>query len=187
MNPSTSSILEASAKTGMRNVVVLPNNSNVIPAAEQAASLSDKQTLHVLPSKNLVEGVSALLSYSPDVGLEDLIKAMCEAINAVTTIEISIAVETSSLENIDVKCGQFVVLLDGSLVAADDSLDTVLSTSISQVNVRNIDVVTVYLGEDSVEDEVKIITDSLESMFHGADIESLIGNQIGYRYIISVE
>ena len=74
MDPSTSSILEASAKTGMRNVVVLHNNSNVISAAEQAASLSDNQTLHVLPSKNLIEGVSALLSYSPYVGLEDLIK-----------------------------------------------------------------------------------------------------------------
>ena len=187
MNPSTAEILEASNATGAEDVIVLPNNSNVIPAAQQAASLSSERNLHVVPSRTLPQGVAALLCFNPEQDLKLNFSTMKDALGSVRTVEITRAVRPVSMGAIKVKEGQFIALYKGDLMSAGHSASSVLKDALGKIDPAEGSVVTLYRGCDVSEEEAQQAAASIRDTAPGLELEVVFGGQPHYHYIVSVE
>jgi hypothetical protein len=186
MNPSTEELLEAAEATVAKGVIILPNNSNIIPAAKQACSISQRP-LYMVPSKTLPQGVAALLAFNPETEVEANLKAMEQAIGSVRTIEITTSVRPATLAGLEVKEGQPIGFLDGELVAAADSPLTVLNTILKSVGLEKGNLVTLYWGGDTTEEQARQAAESIKASFQGVDVEVVYGGQPFYHYIASIE
>ena len=186
MNPSTQEILEAIEQAPGDEVIVLPNNGNIILAAQQASELATKQVA-VVPTRTVPQGISALLAFNYQTDLENNVSFMNEACRHVTTGEITRAVRNAQLNGLSIQEGQVIGLVDGKLVTAGCSVNEVLSPLLERMDVPNAEIVTVYYGADIDEEQAREIADELELTCEDAEIELLDGGQAHYWYIISAE
>ncbi len=185
MNPSTQQLLHAVQWLG-DNVVLLPNNGNVVATANQAAQ-AHGPGLHVVPSKSLVQGISALLAFNDAAPLQSNLDAMNEALSTVVTVEVTQAVRSTSTSGVEVQVGQYIALRDNELVATGASPNTVLAEALLKHGNISGCHITLYWGADAQEADATQAASLLTT--HGTDVEVEVhyGGQPFYQYIASLE
>ncbi|HEY6041847.1 MAG TPA: DAK2 domain-containing protein [Anaerolineae bacterium] len=185
-NPSTQDILNAIESVGTKQVIVLPNNKNIILSANQAKDLSDKQVA-IVPTKTIPQGISALLAFNFQADLDTNVQAMMRAAESVRTLEVTRATRSVSIDGVDAKEGQFIGLIDGELAGAADDRPELINRLLERMSARDAEVITVYYGQPVDAGEAEKLALSLQAQFNKQTIELHNGGQPVYYYIISVE
>ncbi len=186
MNPSTQEILAAFENLPTDKVIILPNNKNIILAANQASEVTVKNVI-VIPSKTVPQGLAAMLAHDPDGDLETVAQKMTRAISAVQTGEITIATRMVEIDGVRVEAGQIIALLDGKLVLSSTSLDEAVLGLLEKANAAEHELITFYFGEDLSRSEANRIADLARAQYPAQEIEVQEGGQPHYPLIISVE
>jgi DAK2 domain fusion protein YloV len=186
-NPSTQEILDAIQRVPTHNVIVLPNNKNIILAAEQAARLATDQNVIVIPTRSMPQGISALLPYDPKGDLEDVVEALRLAKDNVVTGEITSATRSVELNGVDVAKGQIIGLIDGSLAASGNTVSDVLRSTLDQMCSVECELITLYYGNGIRESEARRVMDGLRQVYPEREFELVYGGQAHYHYILSAE
>ncbi len=186
-NPSTQEILDAIQRVPTKKVIVLPNNKNIILAAEQAARLATGQTVVVVPTRSTPQGISALLPYDQKGDLETVTRAMIQAKDNVATGEITTATRSVELNGVRVASGQIIGLVDGALTVAGDDLSSVLRATLEHMCSHECELVTLYYGNGIQEAEARRVTDGLSAVYPDQEFEVIYGGQAHYHYILSAE
>lgn len=186
MNPSTQDLLDAINAIEADTVIVLPNNKNIILAAEQARSLADK-TVHVVPSKTVPQGIAAMLALNYTADVSTNVEAMNDALTDVETGEVTQAVRTTTVEGLSVVEGQFIGLHNGRLVVAGDTLADVTERLLAQIVKPRHEIAAFYRGAEVSADEAEALIETLQSRFSDLEFEHSSGDQPYYHFIFSVE
>jgi len=185
MNPSTNDFLEAISSINSLEILLLPNNKNVISAARQAASLSDKK-VEVVPTKSIPQAISSMLVYNEEASLSDLKEAMTIEMQNVKTIEITTAIKDSKVNGIEIKKGDVIGLFNYDIKIAGSSYQEVVVELIKGIREEE-DLVTIYYGEDVTEKDALEIKEILAENFDLEEVEIYNGKQPLYPFIISLE
>jgi len=186
MNPSTQDLMRAVDALPVHNVILLPNNSNIIMAAQQARKLSARNVV-VVPTKTIPQGISALLAFNYQIDLDANAAFMTLAAAEVQTIEITTAVRDAMMDGLEVAEGEFMGLLNGTLVVTAKSLDEVVDGSLQCLGLDEYEIITLYHGADVSPSEGQALAERVQSMYPDLELEILDGGQPHYHYIISVE
>lgn len=186
MNPSTQDILEAIRAVPSKQVIVLPNNGNILLAAEQAKTLADRPVA-IVPTRTIPQGIAALLAFNYQADLETNVAAMTEAAAQVQTIEVTRAVRSAQVNGLAIQEGQFIGLLNDDLKTVGEDCVEVILSLLERIQAEEYEIVTIYYGQDVTEDEAHRVADALRERYDGLEIEVLRGGQPHYYYIISVE
>jgi DAK2 domain fusion protein YloV len=186
MNPSTEDLLKAVNAASVDNVVLLPNNSNIILAAEQAKALAQKNVV-VVPTKTMPQGISAMLAFNYQADLETNARVMARAAGDVETIEVTTATRDAEIEGVAVQQGQIIGLLNDRLCAAGSSPEEVILAMLEQLAMEDFEIVTVYWGEGVTLDEAEQLAASIEALGDGLEVELVEGGQPHYHYVLSLE
>ena len=186
MNPSVRDIVEAVEAAPSEQVVVLPNNKNIVPAAAQAAELSSKR-VEVVATTSIPQGVAASLAFDAEADLEANVGEMREAASATRTGEVTKAVRAVSLNGVSVRPGQRIGLLERELVAAGDDLVEVVLSLVRSAGLSEGELVTLYWGEDLTEIRAREVADRITAATAGAEVEVVYGGQPHYHFYVSIE
>jgi hypothetical protein len=186
MNPSTQDILNSVDKVTGEHVFILPNNSNIILAANQAAELSERD-IHVLPTKTIPQGVSAMLAFNEEVEPEINEESMLEAIKEVKTGQVTYAVRDTSVDTKNIKKDDIIGIHDGKIVSHGENMDEVVLELAKEMIDEDSYLITIFYGEDIAEEKAKEIKETLAEIAPECDVELINGGQPLYYYIISVE
>jgi len=186
MNPSTKDLLQAVEAVASGKVIILPNNKNVIPAAEQVQSLTQK-TIEVVPTKTIPQGVAALLAFDYEADFESNAEIMKKAQSEVGTIEITRAMRSTQLGGLKIKKKQAIGFLDGDLVAVGDSTTDVLNEVLVRPALDEAEVITIYYGADTEPTEAEQVSLTIREQHPHLQIEVVRGGQPHYNYIVSIE
>ena len=187
MNPSTDDILREINRTPAETVFVLPNNKNIIMAAEQSAELCKDKRVIVIPTKTVPQGISALLNFNIDENEEPIVEAMKEAAANVHTAMVTYAARDSDFDGHDIHAGEYLALLDGALLGSFKSEDALLAELNRSFSQYDPEFITVYYGEGVEESAADGVAAVLTGGFPGAEISVVNGGQPVYYYMISVE
>ncbi|MCA9947145.1 MAG: DAK2 domain-containing protein [Ardenticatenaceae bacterium] len=185
-NPSIEELFQAIQDVPTDKVIILPNNKNIILAAEAARDLSPKHVA-VVPTKTAPQGLSALLSLNPDGTLEETAAAMCDAAQDVSTGEITRATRTVTLDGVEVNEGEFIGLVDGRLCTSGSELTAVLTAVLTAMEMEERELLSLYYGQDITEDEAQELAGQIEEQYEEIEIELLAGGQPYYFYILGAE
>ncbi|MCI0478294.1 MAG: DAK2 domain-containing protein, partial [Anaerolineales bacterium] len=186
MNPSIQDILQAIDAVKTEQVIVLPNNKNIIPAAEQAKLLAKKQVA-LIPTKTIPQGIAALLAFNFQSDLDTNVKAMTRAAHNIRTIEITKATRSVKLDSIEVKEGQFIGLIDDDLAGASDDRTTITLNMLNQARTEECEIITLYYGDAVNANEAEELSEAIRQKYPSQEIEVVSGGQPHYHFIISVE
>lgn len=187
MNPSTESILEGVNKIPAETVFVLPNNGNIIMAAQQCAALTEKQVV-VIPTKTVPQGITAMMNVDFDApDAQSITDAMTDCLSSVTTAQITYAARDSDFDGFAIKEGDYLALEEGKLFGTDGSLDTLLHKLAEDAAGREASFISLYFGEDVQEADAQKAGALFEELCPGAEVAVLAGGQPVYYYIISME
>jgi len=187
MNPSTEDFLKAIEKADADHYILLPNNKNIILAAEQAAQLSEK-SVSVISTRSIPQAISALMEFSSDAALEENISNMENALSTVQSAEITYAVRDTALSGIDVHEGDFIGIVEGELLVSEKTVQSAALAAVSALSESgSAELITLYYGEGVSEEDCEILKASLEESFPDTEIEVFHGGQPVYYYIISAE
>ena len=187
MNPSTESILKEIRKVPAHTVFVLPNNKNIIMAAQQCMGLTEKNVV-VIPTASIPQGVSAMMAVDPDMSDADAIaKAMTDAAQNVSTAQITYAARNSDFDGFDIHEGDYLALLDGKLHGTDRDVSALLGGLADEAASRGAEFITVFYGEDVAEEDAHKACGIFTHKCPDAEINLICGGQPVYYYIISIE
>ena len=186
MNPSVSQILDAVENTTSPDVIVLPNNSNIISSANQAAKLS-KKNVHIVETKTIPEGISAMLQMNTQNSVADNLLIMTNAIDSVKTAEITTSIRDATINNIHVKTGQIIGLIEGELVTAGDTIIDALKSIVNHIHPREREIITLYYGNPLSSKEAITTYESIKTFYPDSDFELVEGGQPHYHLLISIE
>ena len=186
MNPSTEDILAAIQSVPAKTVFVLPNNKNIIMAAEQAAPLSDKQVV-VIPSKTVPQGITAMLNFDPSMDLEDNVAAMNNCLDSVTTMQITYAARNSDFDGFEIHEGDYLGLVGGSLLGTSRDITELLAKMADQVAAGGQEFVNIFYGSDISEADAEAAAEIFRAHAPNAEVNVLSGGQPIYYYLISAE
>ncbi len=186
MNPSTQDILEAVNKVPAETVFVLPNNKNIIMAAEQVNDLTPKNVV-VIPSKTVPQGVTAMLSFNPEGSVEENTEALTQALGSVDTMQITYAARNSDFDGYDIHEGDYLALYGNQLFGTSTDIKVLLRALAEKVRDDGKEYVTIYYGEDVKEKYAQKTADLFADICPNADVNLLNGGQPVYYYLISAE
>jgi DAK2 domain fusion protein YloV len=186
MNPSTQELLHAIEGLNEQDVVVLPNNGNVVLAAQKAKELSQKNVV-VVPSETIPQGISALLAFNYQADLEKNAEAMVRATHNVQTAEVTRAIRSVKINGLEVEEGEIIGLLNGELTAKGKSIEEVAGQILEQMKADEHEIITAYRGEDVTESQAQELIDRLQKSYPDQEWELIDGGQPHYYYIISAE
>ena len=186
MNPSTQDILEVVNQVPAETVYVLPNNKNIIMAAQQVDALSPKNVV-VIPTKTIPQGVTAMLNFNPDGTNEENVETMTEVLGTVDTMQITYAARNSDFDGYDIHEGDYLALYGSALFGTSQNIDELLKSLAEKVRDEGKEYVTIYYGEDVAEDGAKGAADLFAEICPDADVNLLRGGQPVYYYLISAE
>jgi len=186
MNPSTKDLLQAVDVVASEKVIILPNNKNIVLTANQVQSLTEK-TIEVVPTTTIPQGVAALLAFDYEADMETNVQNMNKAKAVVKSIEVTRAVRSTRLGGLDIKKRQAIGFLDGDLVAVGDKPDAVVQDVLGRVKLDEVEVVTIYYGDDTTSEEAEAVGDTLDKQHPQLQVEVVQGGQPYYNYIVSVE
>ncbi len=186
MNPSTQDILEAVNKVPAETVFVLPNNKNIIMAAEQVNALTPKNVV-VIPSKTVPQGVTAMLSFNPEGSIEENTEALTEALGTVDTMQITYAARNSDFDGYDIHEGDYLALYGSQLFGTSQDIKVLLKSLAEKVRDDGKEYITIYYGADVKEKHAQKAADLFADICPNADVNLLSGGQPVYYYLISAE
>ena len=186
MNPSTEDFMKAIDKIHAKNIFILPNNSNIIMAANQAKELSDKNII-VIPTKNIPQAVSALVGFNPEATAEENEANMVEALSYVKSGQVTFAVRDTVMNGIEIREGNIIGIAEKELIAAGDEVDEVTKELVEKLVDEDSAIITLFYGEDVTEEQAEELRGELEEKFEDIDVELYYGGQPLYYYLISVE
>ena len=186
MNPSTQDILSSFESMPTDKVIILPNNKNIIMAANQAKDVTVKQVA-VVPSRTVPQGLAAMLSLQPNGELDAVAEKMTKALDQVRTGEITVATRSVEIDGVKVESGQVIALLDGKLVASAASVEEGCLALLEKARARNRELVTLFYGESMTHAEANRIADVIRGKYSNLEVEVQEGGQPHYQFIISVE
>lgn len=187
MNPSTEDILKQIKKTPAEIVYVLPNNKNIILAAQQCVDLVEDKKVVVLQAKTVPQGISAMIAVDPEGEEADNTAAMEEAMEHVTTMEITYAARDSEFDGQSIRAGDYLALVDNQLFGTEQDLNTVLDKLAAESAARDAEFISIFYGEGVAEADAEAAKARFEAACPEAEITMLQGNQPVYHYLISVE
>ena len=186
MNPSTEDFMKAIDKIHAKNIFILPNNSNIIMAANQAKELSDKNII-VIPTKNIPQAVSALVGFNPEATAEENEANMIESLSYVKSGQVTFAVRDTVMNGIEIREGNIIGIAEKELIAAGDEVDEVTKELVEKLVDEDSAIITLFYGEDVTEEQAEELRGELEEKFEDIDVELYYGGQPLYYYLISVE
>lgn len=186
MNPSTEDLLKGIEAVKGKNIFILPNNGNIILAAEQARDLSEKNVV-VIPTKSIPQGVSALLSFHEDRNVQDNKETMMESLKTVIDAQITYAVRDTEMNGRHVQEGDIIGLSGKQIMTSGSSVEEVTKDTITQLMNEDISIITLYYGEDVTKEEAEDLRDQLEEEYEDLDVEIVKGLQPIYYYILSLD
>ncbi len=188
LNPSASEIIDAAMSAGTTDVIVLPNNHNVILTANQAAEADTGEVkLHVLGTRTMPQGTGALLGFNPEVSVDDNLANMESARAGVETLEVTQAVRDSVVDGREVREGEYMAILDGKLAALAETADRAVREGLQHSAADEDSVITVYWGEGATAESVAALQEELGESYGGAEVDVYAGGQPHYPYLVSVE
>ena len=187
MNPSTESLLDGVDSIPAETVFILPNNSNIIMAAQQCTALTEKNVV-VIPTKTLPQGITAMMSVDFEAADAQVITdAMTESISNVTTALITYAARNSDFDGFDIKEGDYLALKEGKLFGTDSTLNILLEKLATDAVEQHASFISVYFGEDVSEEDAQKTAQTFEELCPEAEVVVFSGGQPVYYYIISME
>jgi DAK2 domain fusion protein YloV len=186
MNPSTEELLKAVEGVPTEDVILLPNNKNILMAAEQTKALSEKN-VQVLPTITVPQGISALLAFNYQADLETNARVMAEAAEIIKTVEITTAVRSVQINGIQVHEGEVIGLIDGKLKVKGEEPDEVAEQALEEIGTQEYEIITVYYGETVTPAQAEAMADKISDLYPDQEIEVIDGGQPHYHYILSVE
>ncbi len=189
MNPSTQDLLEGVRKLPVAEIIILPNNGNIVMAAGQAQALAAQEGKNavVVPSKSVPQGISALLSLNPHASLDTNVRAMQAALKSVETGEVTVAVQDAAFDGIQVHAGDVIGLLNDTLTTTGPDAASVAATLLEQMHAADLEVITLYYGAPVTEGDALALQEVLRDRYPDQEIEVVAGGQPFYHYIISAE
>lgn len=187
MNPATEDIVQAIRDVNAKHVVILPNNSNIVMTAQQAAViLEDEVDVQVIPSKTIPQGLSACIMYNPEVSLEENIEEMKDAIANVKTGQVTFAIKDTNIDGVDIKANQYMALCEKEITACVPSKIDALKETLNVLVDDDSEIITLIYGEDVTQEEVAEIEAYVEEHYE-AELECVDGKQPVYSFILGVE
>ncbi len=187
MNPSTADIIKKINRTPAEVVFVLPNNKNIIMAAEQSIPLCEDKTVVVIPTKTIPQGITAMLNFDPESEVSDIVETISDTLGDVHTAQVTYAARDSDFDGYAIHAGEYLALLDGKLIGSFTEMPAVLGQMSEAFNELEPEIITVYYGEDVSDDDAEQTAGVLEKAFPDAEVTVVNGGQPVYYYMISVE
>lgn len=187
MNPSIDDIMQAVEKIPAKNVFVLPNNSNVILAADQAAQIITDKNVMVVPTRSVPQGISAAVAFMPDLSPADNLQSMKEAARHVKTGQVTFAVRDTTLDGAEIHQGDIMGLSDGKILSIGSDISAVSQDLLRGMVDDETELITVFYGADTTEENAQALADKLGELFPDCDVEVHAGGQPLYYYLFSVE
>ncbi|HHT21233.1 MAG TPA: DAK2 domain-containing protein [Tissierellia bacterium] len=186
MNPSTEDIVAAIERIHSDHILILPNNGNIVLAANQAKEVMTDRQIEVVESKTIPQGITALMMFDGEASLEDNAKAMTEALPTVETIQITYSVRTTKLSGFAIKEGDIIALMDKRIIAVEKTPERALRKALLEMS-SDYELVTIYTGEEAEAAKTERVRRELEKKFPETDFEVYTGDQPVYYYIVSLE
>ncbi len=186
MNPSTSDFLSAIDTLNAKDIILFPNNSNIILAAEQASSVAGEH-VHVLPTKALPECISAIISYDNGISVEENLQAMSDVVKEVKTISVTHSIRNTEMDGHTIKEGDYIAVHGKGIVSAGESITAVSLSAVDKCVDQESELISVYTGKNVDEQEIDELRKALEEKYEDIDVNVYNGGQAVYYYIISVE
>jgi len=186
MNPSTADILKVVEQVPQDEVLILPNNKNVIMAAEQAAQMSHKK-VRVVPTHSLPQAVSAMLAFDPEGDLDRNFESMTATLGNVRSGQVTVAISAARFDGIEVQKGDIIGLAEGDLVTKGADVTEVVLDLLRHLEAEKGEIITLYYGDNIEQDEAEALADRVRQAFPDQEVEVVYGGQPHYPYIVSVE
>ena len=187
MNPSTDDIMNAIEEVDASNVFVLPNNGNIILAAKQAIELVEDKKVFVVETKNVCQGISAMLSFMPDEDREKVLSQMLNAAKGIKVLEVTYAVRDTTIDDIAVKKDDIICIGDNGLLSTNKSISDSILSALDKISASSDELCTIYYGADVTEDDAKKIASAISEKYPSIEVECHNGGQAVYYYYISIE
>lgn len=187
MNPSTEAFVEACNEVHAKNIIIIPNNGNVVMAASQAANLVKDSRVEVLKAKTIAQGYASLMQFDAEADMETNLTAMIEAVEAVKTGEITYSVRDTEIGGVKIAAGDFMGIANGEIVVSTKKQKDALVSLLEKLIDEESQIVTFFCGKEAPEEEVAELEDLCQSVNSNVEVEIIPGEQDIYSYIIAVE
>lgn len=187
MNPSTADVLDAVEKVNADTVFILPNNKNIILAANQAAKLAKDKKIVVLPTKTLPQGITAVINYVPDISVEENEASMLEEIRSVKTGEVTYAVRDTQIDDKAIRQGDYMGIGDHGILSVGEDIRNVTLEMVDAMMEEGLELISIYYGSDVEEAEAEQMRDAVAEKYADCDVELQYGGQPIYYYVVSAE
>lgn len=187
MNPSAEDMVQAVRDVNAKNVIILPNNSNIVMTAQQTATiLEDEVNVIVIPTKTIPQGLSACIMFNPDASLDDNVAEMTEAVGNVKTGQVTFAIKDTNIDGVEIKANDYMALVEKDIVACKDNKLKALKVVLEKLVDEDAELITLIYGEDVNDDDIEEIESFVEDNFE-AELEVVNGKQPVYSFIVGVE
>lgn len=187
MNPSTEDMLNAIDKVNADHIFILPNNKNIIMAAQQAASICEDKDIIVVPTKTVPQGITAMINFVPDMDAAANTETMTEAIANVSSGQVTYAVRDTMIDDKEIKQGDFMGIGDAGIISVGQDKETVTCDMIDAMVTEDSELISIYYGDDIDEATAQVLADKVTEKYGDCDVEIQSGGQPIYSYIVSVE
>ena len=187
MNPSTADILDAVDKVNAKTVFILPNNKNIILAANQAAELTTEKDLLVIPTKTIPQGITAVINFVPELSADENEETMIQEISTVSTGEVTYAVRDTMIDDKEIKKDDYMGIGDKGLLAVGQSLEQVAEETIDGLMSDDAELISIYYGADVKQEDAEAFSEKISEKYGSCDVELQYGGQPIYYYVMSVE
>ncbi|MCL2575949.1 MAG: DAK2 domain-containing protein [Defluviitaleaceae bacterium] len=187
MNPSAEDIAKGIASVNADNIIVLPNNKNIVLAAEQSVYLCEGQNVQIIPTKTMPQGIAVLMNYLPEEGLDDNLEDMKGALGDVTTGQVTIAVRDSELDGQSIAQGHYIGILEGKIVCTNASLEMTAKGLIDIMMTSHCDIITIFTGAEATDEQTTAIEGYISRKYVDCEVTMAFGGQAVYNYIFSAE
>lgn len=187
MNPSTEDMLNAIDKVNAEHIFILPNNKNIILAANQAQALTEDKIIHVIPTKTVPQGITAMINFLPDLSAEENAEAMEESITTVKTGQVTYAVRDTKIDDKEIHEGNIMGIGDSGILAVGEGLEETTLEMFKELVDDMSEIISIYYGEEVSEEVANGLGEKVSEMFPGCDVEVHFGGQPIYYYVVSVE
>lgn len=187
MNPSTEDMLNAIELINADNIFILPNNSNIILAAQQAMKLTNNKKVIVIPSKTVTQGITAMINYVPDKTVDENISRMTDEMSRVKTGQVTYAVRDTVIDDKEIKENDIMGIADKGIVAVGQEINETTVNMVKELVDEESEIISIYYGKDISEDDAQELAGKIEELYPEVDVELNLGGQPIYYYVISVE
>ena len=187
MNPSTDDMLSAIDEVNADHIFILPNNKNIILAANQAQSLTDDKDIIVIPTKTVPQGITAIISYMPEADVDTNIEALEEAIKNVKTGQVTYAVRDTHIDDKEIHEGDIMGIGDRGILAVGQSVEETTKEMLAQLVDEESELISLYFGQDVLEEDAENFAQEVEELYPDVDVDVHMGGQPIYYYVLAVE